>query len=92
VPGVRLDGEDHEVAQVAPGGGIEPGEDVVRRAHHTEVDVRRGSGTFDPELDGEATLERHGVAELEGDAREEAVEHRELASSGEVDTRSRRGA
>ena len=85
VPGVRLDGEDHEVAQVALRGCIEPGEDVVRQAHHAEVDVRRGSCPLDPKLDGEATLECHGVAELEGDAGEEAVEHHELAATSEVE-------
>ncbi|MCB9740461.1 MAG: hypothetical protein H6747_14455 [Deltaproteobacteria bacterium] len=82
---MRPDGEDHEVAQVAHGGGIEQGEDVVRRPHHAEVDVRRGSCPLDTELDGQAALERHGVAELERDAGEEAVEHHELASPGEVD-------
>jgi hypothetical protein len=92
VPIVGADGEHQEVAEVSLRGRAQPVEDVVGRTHHAEVHVLGGSCPFDTELDGQAALQGHGVAELEGDAREKAVEHHELTTAGEVDAQGRRGA
>ena len=78
-------GENHEVAQVSPRGRTEPVEDVVRRAHHAQIDILGRSSPLDAKLDSEASLEGDGVAELKGDAREETIEHDQLASPGEVE-------
>ena len=76
--------ESHEVAKVATPGILQFCENVVRRARHPQVDVLRGAGALEPEFEHEAARERHGIAQHGDDAREEPVEHQELALASEL--------
>ncbi len=86
--GIHLEG--HEVAEVPTAGVLQSGEHVLRRAHHSQVDVLRGAGALESELEHKPALERRGIAEHRGDAGEETVEHQELPLAREKGPRLRR--
>jgi hypothetical protein len=88
--GIRRHREHHEVAEFECRRPPQSIEECIRRAHHAEINVFRGSRAIDTEFDDETAFEHGGVAKLADDAREETVEDEELAPPCEV--RSARGS
>ena len=88
--GVGREGERHEVAELEPGRPLQVIEQGFRRPDEPEVDVFGGTSALDAKLDDEPTLEHDAVAQLTGDAGEEAVEDQELTPPREVGPVGRR--
>ncbi len=59
--------------------GLEPGEQLVGHTHHPQVNVLRRPGAVQTQFQHEAALQHDRVPELGHGAREEPVEHQQLA-------------
>ena len=70
-----------EVAKISRCCSTERGEGRIGRAHHVQIYVLGRAGPLDAKLDGESTLQRDSVAELEDDASQETVEYDQLAAA-----------
>ena len=88
---IRLDLEQHVVAEVEAACFLEQLEHVVGRAHHAKVDVLGGPRPGEAKFEDEPALESDGVASDLGQASEEAIEDEQLAAPSEVDAGGRRG-
>ncbi len=67
--------EGHEVAEVATARLLKTGEQLHWSAHYAQVHVLRAPRLSQAELEHEAALQCHRIAEDRDDSREEAVEH-----------------
>ena len=73
---IRSDLECHEVAEVPSSRLLQPPEHVVGGARESQIDVLRGSGAIEPELQDKPTFERCRVPEHRDEAGQKAVEDR----------------
>jgi hypothetical protein len=78
---VRLNFEGHEIAEVCPSGFLEARERVLRRSVEAQVHVPRGPGSFEAELEHQASLEHRRFAKHARHARKEAIEHEQLPTA-----------
>lgn len=82
--------EGHEIAEIATRGGLKHREDVVGRYRLAQVDVLGRARAPWTELEGQAALQGHGLAQHIDDAREESIEDQELPPADESGSRARR--
>ena len=83
---VRLNFEGHEIAEVGSSGFLKAREGVLRRSVEAQVHVPRGPGSFEAELEHQASLEHGRLAENARDACKEPIEHEQLPTAPQLDT------
>src|SRR6266446_997617 len=83
---VCLNLEDHEVAEVYSSGLLKAGQRILRRADDAQVHVPCGPGSFEAELEHQASLEHCRLAENPRDARKEPIEHEQLPAARQLGT------
>jgi hypothetical protein len=84
--------ECHEVIKIPPSRLLQSRQHVVGGAKQAQVDVFRRSRSRNAELEDEATLESHPIAEHRDDSCKETREHQQLALARELGARLRRCA
>jgi hypothetical protein len=89
---VGPDLEREEVGEVETSGSLQPAENLVGRSGEAQIDVPSGPGAVEAKLEDEPSLQRGRVAQDGDHPRQEAIEHQELAPTGEVRAVRRRGA
>src|ERR1700677_471781 len=83
--GLRVgpDLEREEVGEVETSGSLQPAENLVGRSGEAQIDVPSGPGAVEAKLEDEPSLQRGRVAQDGDHPRQEAIEHQELAPTGE---------
>lgn len=87
---VRLDLEEHVVAQIETPGLLKPVEHAVGRTHHPQIDVFGGPSPGEAHFENQPALEGHRIANDRDDTSEKPIEDEQLAAAREVGTSGRR--
>ena len=89
---IRVYLEEHGIAQVEATGSLKSIEDLVGGAHHAQIYVLRGSSTIEPHFEHESALERHRIANHQGNPGEKPIEDEQLAAAREINAMYRGGS